>query len=188
VVHVRSLRLGSNPHLTEGRRTGVVLPPQYNWWSSKRPTVNWLKRRGCCSICCAGLDRPLLPLSRVGLQRYWQLVGIISLSHVCLPCCPDWSFMPCVRRAWSLVTASKTGPVAITSTNHIWLTAGCYSSIALTLCAYTVVHASVIKDEPRHLRGQHATIEGLENKSEFECFIHSSNFQTSFNISILDQS
>ena len=51
--------------------------------SSKRPTITWLKRRGCCVICCACLNRCLLPLPRVGLQRRRQGVGMISLSHVC---------------------------------------------------------------------------------------------------------
>jgi len=72
-------------------------------------------RCSCCIICRARLDCPLLSPPRVDLQRRWQQVGIISLSHVCWPTlCWRWSSTLCVRHAWSVVTASKNGPVAIT--------------------------------------------------------------------------
>jgi len=165
----------------------VSLHPSITGTSSKHPSIKLLKGGGYCVICHARLDRPVLPPPRVDLQRCRQRVGMVSLSHVCPPT-PQWgwSSTPCVRHAWSLVTARKNGHVTIAGVHFDYplhrRTAGCYSSIALTLYAYAVVHASVIKEEPRHLTEQQMNIKGSENKSKFKCFIQSSNFRTSFNV------
>jgi len=42
VVHIRP----------GGRGMGAYLP-NITDASNKRPTINWLKRRGCCITCCA---------------------------------------------------------------------------------------------------------------------------------------
>jgi len=82
------------------------------------------------------MDRPLLPLPRVGLQRRRLRVGMISLSHVC----PStlrwrWSSTTLMCHAWSPVTMSKIGllqspeSISITATNRIQLTAEHYIAV-----------------------------------------------------------
>jgi len=76
---------------------------------------------------------------------------------------------------------SQQRPAKMACCNH---GSGHHSSTALTAYAYAAVHATVIKDKQRLSveNCKQTNIEKSENESEFECFIRSWNFRTSFNI------
>jgi len=67
-----------------------------------------------------------------------------------LPCRVWAMYGPWLWPAKTALLLSREWISTAHSINHIGLTAGCYSSTALTLYAYATDHASMIKDEPQY--------------------------------------